>query len=197
MLAHLRRSLVLTVALLILCAVIYPLAGLAVSQGLFAHQADGSIGSNGSSLIGQPWNNGTSINPMWFNGRPDADNPFGLNGARGESGAASLGPRSEILVQSVRSLIAEWHAVGVDPTEDLVTTSGSGLDPDLAPADATVQIAMVARARHLSVAALTHLVHDETVGPEFGFLGASYVNVQTLNEALAVLVVNDHGVGPT
>jgi K+-transporting ATPase ATPase C chain len=197
MLAHLRRSLVLTAVMLVLTAVIYPLAGLAVSQGLFAHQADGSIGANGSSLIGQPWNNGTSINPMWFNGRPDADDPLVVNGVSGESGSASLGPHSLQLVKAVQTLIAEWHAVGVDPTEDLVTTSGSGLDPDIAPEDALVQIPMVARVRDLPVAELTQLVHEQTHGAQFGFLGAPYVVVLSLNEALARLVLAEHGDRPT
>jgi potassium-transporting ATPase KdpC subunit len=197
MLTHLRRSLVFTVVLLVLCAVIYPLAGLAMSQGLFAHQADGSIGANGSTLIGQPWNNGTSVNPMWFNGRPDADDPLYVNGTYGESGAANLGPHSEDLVTTVEGLVAEWHAVGVDPTEDLVTSSGSGVDPDLTPEDALVQIPMVARARHLPVSALTQLVEQDTVGAQFGFLGAPHVVVLSLNEALARLVSVDHGVTPT
>lgn len=197
MLAHLRRSLIITVVLLVLTAVVYPLAGLAVSQLAFKHQADGSIGANGSSLIGQPWNNGKGIDPDWFNGRPDADNPLELNGTAGESGAANLGPRSEVLVTDVAALVAEWRAVGVTPTADLVTTSGSGLDPDIAPADARVQIDMVARARHLSVGAVSALVTSQVHDAQWGFLGEPYVNVLSLNEALARLVTADHGVGPT
>jgi K+-transporting ATPase ATPase C chain len=134
---------------------------------------------------------------MWFNGRPDADNPLSLNGTSGESAAANYGPRSEVLVKIVQTLIAEWHAVGVTPTEDLVTTSGSGLDPDISPIDARVQITMVATARHLPVSAVTDLVRSQVHGAQWGFLGAPYVNLLSLNEALARLVTTDHGVGPT
>jgi potassium-transporting ATPase KdpC subunit len=184
---HLYRSVVLTVVLLVVCGIGYNAAGWALSQAAFQHQADGSITANGSTLIGQPWNNGRSIDPMWFNGRPDPDNPLELNGMPGSSGAAVLGPKSLLLVAFARTLIAEWHKVGVDPTPDLVTASGSGLDPDISPLDAIVQIPMVARARHLSTRVLHALVVSHTAGYQLGFLGSPYVNVLELNEALATL----------
>ena len=187
---HLYRSVVLTVCLLVICGVGYNAAGWALSQGLFKAHANGSITANGSTLIGQPWNNGTSINPMWFNGRPDPDNPLYLNGTAGASGAANLGPKSAKLVGTVQGLIAEWHKVGVNPTPDLVTSSGSGLDPDISPVDAQVQIAMVASARHLPVAALTRLVAQQTHGAQWGFLGSPYINVLQLNEALAAFAAH-------
>jgi K+-transporting ATPase ATPase C chain len=186
---HLLRSLALTVVLMVLVGVAYPLAGWALSQVAFHAQANGSLGANGSSLIGQPWGNGTAINPNWFNGRPDADNPLALNGAAGESGAANLGPRSRALASDVAALVAQWRAVGVaHPTADLVTSSGSGLDPDISPADALVQVPMLERSRGLSAATLDALVASQVHGAQFGFLGASYVNVLALNEALARLV---------
>ncbi len=184
------RSLVLTAIMLGLLGVIYPLAGWALSQSAFHAQANGSVGPNGSSLIGQPWNNGTSINPKWFNGRPDADNPLIVNGTSGESGAASLGPRSAALVAAVRALRAEWLAVGVKPTIDLVTTSGSGIDPDISVLDARVQIPMIEKSRHLSAASLRALIARETHPAQFGFLGSSYINVLALNEGLAQLVAH-------
>jgi potassium-transporting ATPase KdpC subunit len=187
MTTHLYRSVVLTIVLLVVCGVGYNAAGWALSQAAFHGQANGSITANGSTLIGQPWNDQTSIDPRWFNGRPDADNPLELNGTPGSSGASNLGPKSKVLVTDVRSLIAEWRKVGVDPTPDLVTTSASGLDPDISPLDAMVQVTMVAKARHLSVAVLRQLVRAHTVGPQLGFLGSSYVNVLQLNEALAEL----------
>ncbi len=197
----LQRSVVLTVVLVVLCGVLYPLAGWGVSQAAFSHQADGSLAANGSVLIGQPWSSAEGINPRWFNGRPDADNPLGLNAPSGtlndaaglglqagSSGAANLGPRSTVLVGSVERYLAAWRKVGVeDPTPDLVTTSASGIDPDLAPADAYVQVAMVAKARHLAPAVLDRLVASQVHGAQFGFLGAPYVNVLELNEALARL----------
>jgi K+-transporting ATPase ATPase C chain len=89
-------------------------------------------------------------------------------------------------------MIAEWQKVGVNPTPDLVTTSGSGLDPDISPLDAQVQIPMVAKARHLSQAVLRTLVSEHTNSAQLGFLGASYVNVLELNVALAALAASHH-----
>jgi K+-transporting ATPase ATPase C chain len=106
----------------------------------------------------------------------------------GESGASNLGPRSLVLVAQVRAMIAEWRAVGVDdPTNDLVTTSASGLDPDITVADADVQLAMIAKARGLSIGELRALVQSQTRGAQFGFLGSTYLNVLQLNQALAKL----------
>jgi potassium-transporting ATPase KdpC subunit len=185
---HLYRSVVLSVVLLVICGVGYNVAGWALSQAAFHSQANGSITANGSTLIGQPWGIGTAINPKWFNGRPDPDNPLELNGVAGESGASNLGPKSSALVQDVKTLIAEWHAVGVDPTPDLVTSSGSGLDPDISAQDALVQVPMVAAARGIPASSLRALIAAHTTGAQFGFLGSSYVNVLQLNEALAALV---------
>ncbi len=192
MLAYLRRTAVSIVVFTVFFGFVYAFAGTGVAQLFFRHQADGSITANGSTLIGQPWNNGKSINPMWFNGRPDADNPLVLNGTPGSSGSSNLGPRSKTLVADVQAMIAEWHKVGVNPTPDLVTTSGSGLDPDISPLDAQVQIPMVAKARHLSQAALRTLVSEHTSPAQLGFLGSPYVNVLELNEALAALAATLH-----
>ena len=125
------------------------------------------------------------LDRQWFHGRPDPDNPLLANGKPGESGSANLGPRSKVLFTDVKALIKAWHAAGVNPTEDLVTTSGSGLDPDITPTDALVQVPMVSRATGVSPARLRSLVARETQGPELGFLGSSTVNVLHLNEALA------------
>jgi K+-transporting ATPase ATPase C chain len=203
------RSVVLTVVLFAIVGVAYPFAGWAFSQAAFHSQANGSITKNGSTLIGQSWGIATydaatqscvvSINPLWFNGRPDADNPLGLRypapkhgtqcpALSGDSGQADLGPHSQVLASDVAANVAAWKAVGVDnPTPDLVTTSGSGLDPDLLPMDALVQVPMVAKARGIAPSVLRALITRETVGPQLGFLGSSYVNVLALNEALAAL----------
>jgi K+-transporting ATPase ATPase C chain len=111
-----------------------------------------------------------------------------LNGTAGGSGASNLGPRSKTLVSDVQAMIAEWKAVGIDdPTQDLVTTSGSGIDPDITQADALVQIPMIAKARDIAPSVLRRLVASQTHGPQLGFLGGSYINVLQLNEALAAL----------
>jgi K+-transporting ATPase c subunit len=115
------------------------------------------------------------------------DNPLVANGVSGESGATNLGPRSKVLLKDTKQLVAYWHSLGVDPTSDLVTTSGSGLDPDITPADAAVQVPMVSTATGIAPSALRALVQKETHGAELGFLGSSYIDVLQLNEALAKL----------
>jgi K+-transporting ATPase ATPase C chain len=190
MLAHLRRSLLLALVLTAMLGFAYGFAGTGVAQAFFSHQANGSISSNGSALIGQNWNGYSTtkiLDPQWFHGRPDADNPLVANGKPGSSGPANLGPRSKVLLTDVRGLVKAWHAVGVRPTEDLVTTSGSGVDPDITPTDALVQVPMVSKARGIAPARLRSLIARETQGPELGFLGSPTVNVLQLNEALATL----------
>ncbi|HVD04306.1 MAG TPA: potassium-transporting ATPase subunit C [Candidatus Dormibacteraeota bacterium] len=182
MLAQLRGAIVLSLIAIVLFGVGYPLAGTAVSQLLFNHQANGSLVKGGSTLVGQSWSS-----PDWFHGRPDADNPLVANRKPGSSGASNLGPRSEALVQQTRKLIAYWHSQGVNPTTDLVTTSASGYDPDITPADALAQIPMVSRATGISPARLRELIRRETQGPELGFLGPSYIDVLQLNQALAAM----------
>jgi K+-transporting ATPase ATPase C chain len=105
----------------------------------------------------------------------------------GESGGTSLGPRSKELLMYTECLVGYWKARGVNPTPDLVTTSGSGYDPDISQQDALVQIPMVAEATGISSSVLRHLVISQTQGVELGFLGTSYIDVLQLNEALAKL----------
>jgi len=194
MLTYLRRAVVIAVVFLVLTFV-YMFLGTGLSQAAFSHQANGSLTANGSTLIGQNW-----TSPNWFHGRPDAtgpyapsssqaggDDPLVANGVPGESGASNLGPRSKVLLANTQQLIAYWHHLGVDPTPDLVTTSGSGYDPDISPADAMVQVPMVARATGLSEAALGDLIKQHTHAAQWGFLGSDYVVVLQLNEALAAL----------
>jgi K+-transporting ATPase ATPase C chain len=187
MLAHLRRSLVLAVIALV-GTFAYTLVGTGVSQVLFKHQADGSLTANGSTLIGQNWSSS-----KWFHGRPDdtgpytGDNPLVANGKSGESAATNLGPRSKVLVADTKALVAYWHKRGVEPTPDLVTTSGSGYDPDITPQDALVQIPMVSNATGIAPSTLRALIAKETQGAQLGFLGSSTIDVLQLNEALATL----------
>ncbi len=110
-----------------------------------------------------------------------------INDIPGESGGTSLGPRSKELLEYTQCLVGYWHARGVDPTPDLVTTSGSGYDPDISQQDALVQIPMVSAATGVSPAQLRSLVISQTQGAQFGFLGSSYIDVLQLNEALAKL----------
>jgi potassium-transporting ATPase KdpC subunit len=212
MLIHLRRAVTFAVVALVLTFA-YALIGTGVSQLFFKHQANGSITANGSTLIGQNWSAtrcpGNLMGSCVFQGRPDdlgpyaanpkatpavagGDNPLtasSYNGtvSSGESGASNLGPRSKTLKQNTQALVAYWHQRGVDPTPDLVTTSGSGYDPDISAEDAIVQIPMVSNATGLSASVLTRLIQQETMGAQLGFLGTSYIDVLQLNEALAKL----------
>jgi potassium-transporting ATPase KdpC subunit len=213
MLVHIRRSVTLAVVALILTFA-FAFLGTGVAQVLFKHQADGSITANGSTLIGQNWSQakcpGHPLGSCVFQGRPDAlgpyagslnpvagggDNPLQANNIpgkpgvlnSGESGATNLGPRSKTLLGNTQTLVAYWKARGVNPTPDLVTTSGSGYDPDISQQDALVQIPMGSKATGLSAAVLKHLVIGQTQGAELGFLGASYIDVLQLNEALVKL----------
>jgi K+-transporting ATPase ATPase C chain len=178
----------MAVICLIFFGFVYALAGTGVAQVLFKYQANGSIAANGSTLIGQNWSS-----PKFFHGRPDdtgpysGDNPLVANGVKGESGATNLGPRSKTLLKDTKALVVYWHKLGVNPTPDLVTTSGSGYDPDISAQDAIVQIPMVAKATGLSPKLLKALIAKETSSAEFGFLGTSYIDVLQLNTALAKL----------
>jgi potassium-transporting ATPase KdpC subunit len=213
MLAHLRRSVIIAVVFLVLVFA-YALAGTGLSQLFFSHQANGSLGANGSTLIGQNWADtkcpGHQTGSCVFHGRPDdtgpyaavvcsanaknctpaagGDNPLEANGSPGESGASNLGPRSSVLLDDTKQLVAYWKSLGIDdPSPDLVTTSGSGYDPDITPQDALVQIPMVSKATGISTARLQSLISSQTHSAQFGFLGSKYIVVLELNQALAKL----------
>lgn len=205
MLTSLRRSVLSIVVFTIVFGFVYALAGTGVAQLFFRQQADGSITANGSTLIGQNWTDtacpGHPLGSCVFHGRPDdtgpyaadpkddvpgGDNPLVANGVAGESAATNLGPRSKVLLADTEALVAYWHRLGVrNPTPDLVTTSGSGLDPDITLPDALVQIPMVSKATGIAPSRLRALVVHENHGPELGFLGSSYIDVLQLNDALA------------
>ena len=182
MLKEIRPAIVMLVAFTLITGVAYPFAVTGLATMLFPSQARGSLIEKdgkviGSTLIGQQWKG-----PGWFHGRPDADNPLA-------TGPSSLGPTSKVLAAAVQTAIREEAALGVKhPPADLVTTSGSGVDPDISPAAALVQVDVVARARGLSQAVVRHLVVEHENGEELGFLGAPTVDVLQLNEALAKLV---------
>lgn len=208
MITNIRRSIVAVVVFTVFFGFLYALAGTGVAQALFRGQADGSLTANGSRLIGQDWSKtrcpGDLPGSCVFQGRPDnlgpysdvgrydgdspvghpGDNPLVANGVAGGSGATNLGPRSRELLDDTRELVAYWKARGVTPTPDLVTTSASGLDPDITPQDADAEIPMVSRATGISPSALRTLIAQQTQGRQLGFLGSPFVNVLQLNGAL-------------
>jgi K+-transporting ATPase ATPase C chain len=195
MLVHLRRSLIMCVFCLVFFGFVYAFAGTGVAQVLFPFHANGSVTKNGSLLIGQNWSS-----PKWFHGRPDdtgpyaasatqsgGDNPLVANGHDGESAATNLGPHSKTLEDNTKALVKYWHSLGVNPTIDLVTTSGSGYDPDISAEDAMVQIPMVTKATGVAPAKLRTLIERQTHPALWGFMGSSYIDVLQLNEGLAKL----------
>ena len=175
MFAHLRPALGVTLVFFILLGLAYPLAETGIGQALFSHQANGSLTSYGSTLVGQTWKG-----PQWFQGRPDGDDPTA-------TGGSNLGTRSQELLDTYKKRVAALQKQGITPVPDLVAASGSGIDPDISPAGAYAQADSVAAARHLSGDRVRALVAAQVHGPQWGFLGGSYVNVLELNEALAGL----------
>ncbi len=180
---YLRPALILLLLFTFLTGLVYPLAVTGLAQLIFPHQANGSlIVKNGqvagSSLIGQSFDD-----PKYFWGRLSATGPFPYNAAA--SSGSNFGPTNPALMDEVKARIAALKAA--DPTNtqpipvDLVTSSGSGLDPDISVAAALYQVPRVARARGLSEAVVRELVDKYTRGRTFGFLGEPRVNVLELN----------------
>lgn len=181
-LAGLRAVLVFTV----LVGVVYPLVVTGIAQVAFGEQADGSLVERdgvvvGSSLIGQSF-----TGDDWFHPRPSA---AGDGYDAMASGPSNLGPTSEALLESVAERVDRYRtANGLDGEQpvpvDAVTSSGSGLDPHISVANATLQAGRVARARGLDVEAVLRLVAAHSAGRSLGFLGEPTVNVLALNLAL-------------
>jgi K+-transporting ATPase ATPase C chain len=184
--SQLRPALVALVLLTVITGVIYPLTVTAIAQAVFPWQADGSLLVRdgqpvGSALIGQSFDD-----PRYFWGRLSATTPFPYNAAA--SSGSNLGPTNPALLDQVKARVAALKQADPGNTApipaDLVTASGSGLDPDISPAAAEYQVPRVARARGLDEAVVRRLVSEATAGPTFGLLGESRVNVLELNMAL-------------
>lgn len=182
----LRPALAITVALCALTGLVYPGLVTAVAHALFPAQAAGSFISRdgrlvGSSLIGQAW-----ARPEYFHGRPSAAGD-GYDAAA--SGGRNRGPTDRILADSiipaaVAAAVQLDHARPGEIPTDLVTASASGLDPDISPASAALQVPRVARARGLPDSVVAALVQRHTRGRQLALLGEPRVNVLLLNLAL-------------
>lgn len=186
MLAQLRPALMALGVLTLITGFLYPLVITGISQVLFPQQADGSLilidgKPVGSSLIGQPFDE-----PKYFWGRPSATAPFPYNAAA--SSGSNLGPTNDALIKAVQARIDALKAADPDNSlplpVDLVTASGSGLDPHISPASAAYQIARVARAREMEETVVRQLISQHTEGRQWGILGEPRVNVLALNLAL-------------
>lgn len=185
-LKHLRPALVLLFLLTLLTGLIYPLVVTGVAQLFFPVQANGSLlRSNGhvagSELIGQPFSD-----PKYFWSRLSATGPFPYNG--GASAASNYGPLNPALADAVQKRIKELKESDPGNSQpipvDLVTASGSGLDPHISVAAALYQIPRVSRSRNVTEQEVRSLVEQYTEGRQLGFLGEPRVNVLKLNLAL-------------
>ena len=182
----LRPALLLFVALTLLTGVVYPLAVTGAAQLAFHSRANGSLilegdKTVGSELIGQPFSS-----PKYFWGRPSATTPQPYNGAA--SSGSNQGPTNPALADAVKERVSALRATDPDnhaPVPiDLVTASGSGLDPHISVAAALYQLPRVARARGLSEEAVRKIVAEYTHAPSLGFFGEPAVTVLQLNRAL-------------
>lgn len=181
---NLLTSVLMTLVTTMLLGVIYPLVVTALAQLLFPDQANGQLIYRdgkliGSRIIGQPF-----TGPGYFHSRPSAAGT-GYDGDN--SGGSNLGPTNEKLVARVDAQVAVLHAENQNQPVpvDLVTTSASGLDPDITPAAALFQVPRIARERRLSQQTVEDLVRKHIKGRDLGFLGEPRVNVLELNLALS------------
>jgi K+-transporting ATPase ATPase C chain len=186
MLAQLRPAIVVLIVLTVVTGVVYPLVVTGIAQLLFPHQANGSLIVKdtkvlGSALIAQPFDD-----PKYFWARPSATSPFPNNA--GASSGSNLSPTNPALIKAVQDRVDALRAADPGNTSrvpvDLVTASGSGLDPHISPAAALYQLPRVAKARGMSEDAVRALVDKNTEGRQLGFLGEPRVNVLLLNLAL-------------
>ena len=186
MLTHVRAAIVLLAMFTAITGVAYPVLVTAIAQLVFPRQANGSLivkddKAVGSTLIGQPFDD-----PKYFWGRPSATSPFGYNA--GASAGSNLSPTNADLIKAVQGRVDALRTADPGNTApvpvDLVTASGSGLDPHISPAAALYQVERVAKARKMSAADVRALVERHTEGRQLGFLGEPRVNVLALNLAL-------------
>jgi potassium-transporting ATPase KdpC subunit len=186
MLSQLRPALMVLLLLTLVTGVAYPLLVTGIAQAVFPSQARGSLIVKdgkivGSRLIGQSFDE-----PKYFWSRPSATSPFADNA--GASSGSNLSPTNPALIATVQGRVDALRAA--DPANtapvpvDLVTASGSGLDPHISPAAALYQVSRVAKARKLDPEAVRRLVERTTEGRWLGFLGEPRVNVLELNLAL-------------
>jgi len=184
--SQIRPALMSLLIFTVLVGLLYPLVVTGIAQLVFPHQANGSLivvngKTVGSSLIGQQF-----TDPKYFWGRLSATGPYPYNAS--SSSGSNLGPTNPALLDEAKARIAALQAADPGNTQpipvDLVTSSGSGLDPDISVAAALYQLPRVARLRGLSESAVRTLVNKYTQGRTLGFLGEPTVNVLELNLAL-------------
>jgi K+-transporting ATPase ATPase C chain len=185
MIRHIGTALRMTLLSIVFLGLVYPLVMTGIAQTIFPRQANGSLVTIngkivGSTLVGQLW-----TKPQYFHGRPSA---AGKGYDPTATGGTNLGPTSKKLIDATKATIAELEkenpSASGPPPMDLVTSSGSGIDPDISPESAYWEAPRVAKARKIAVSVVDAIVARHVEGRTFGFLGEPRVNVLELNIAL-------------
>jgi K+-transporting ATPase ATPase C chain len=186
---NLMISIWMTLATTVLLGILYPLLVTELAQWTFPRQANGELINasgklQGSTLIGQPFSS-----PGYFHSRPSAAGPAGYDPNASSGGASNLGPTNSALITRVKADVehAQAENPGAAIPADMLTTSGSGLDPHISPASAEFQVPRVAKERAMTEAEVRLVVQRHTQGRQLGFLGEPRVNVLELNLELNAL----------
>jgi len=195
MLREIRPALVLIIALTLITGLIYPLALTGIAGVIFPYQAQGSLIEKDGAVVGSELIGQVFADEKYFHGRPSATNTPDPNDPTknvdapynaANSGGSNLGPTNKALIDRVQGDVEKLQQENPSAQVpiDLVTTSGSGLDPDISPAAALFQVPRVAKARNMPEDRVRQLVDEHVEGRTLGFLGEPRINVLALNLAL-------------
>jgi len=186
MLSELKPAILITIVFTILTGIFYPLAVTGAAQALFSHRANGSLLTTGGKIVGSELIGQNFTQPAYFHPRPSAAGPNGFDATA--SGGSNLGPTNPALAERLAKDAAQFRKDNPDYAgplpADAITASGSGLDPEISPANALAQAPRVAKSRGTSPGDIEALVRANTQARDLGVLGEPRVNVLKLNLAL-------------